>query len=202
MDLHHFLRTRRSIRRFKPIPVSLDILTRILETAMYAPSAHNRQPWRFTVITDEINKTHLSLLMTADFHRDLIADGLGELEIETRINRSKNRIINAPVIIILCMDMSEMDVFADLTGSHALAERTMAIQSVASAGLQLQLAAHAEGLASVWTCSPLFAQSSVRLALDLPENWEPQAMFFLGYSSEPPKEKRLKTLEEVVKFLV
>src|SRR5687768_2063471 len=49
-ELHNFLRTRRSIRRFKPDPVPASVIEEILTTATYAPSAHNRQPWRFAVL--------------------------------------------------------------------------------------------------------------------------------------------------------
>jgi len=201
MDFHNFLRSRRSIRRFQPTKIGIDIITRILETATYAPSAHNRQPWRFAVITQSNQKYHLSDMLTLIFHRDLAAQGIETNEIEFRIARSRERIATSPVIIILCMDMSEMNVFSTSEDKFAYTERTMAIQSVACAGLQLQLAAHAEGLSSVWTCSPLFAQDIVRSTLDLPEKWEPQAMFFLGYASETPKEKYIKPIQDVVRFL-
>lgn len=195
-ELHEFLRSRRSVRRFKPTAVNDDVLNRIIETATYAPSAHNRQPWRFAVLTDLQPKVRLSEFLAADFRRDLAEDQLEQAEIETRLDRSRNRIKNSPLVIVLCMDTSEMDVYPD--EKRAEAERTMAVQSVAAAGLQLQLAAHAEGLASVWTCSPLFSPHTVRSALDLPKTWEPQAMFFIGYPQEPPKIKELKPLQSVI----
>jgi F420 biosynthesis protein FbiB-like protein len=201
MDLHYFLRSRRSIRQFKPLPVAIDVLTRILQTATHAPSAHNRQPWRFAVLTHEQPKSRLSELLAADFGRDLARDGIKAAEIESRLIRSITRIKSSPVVIVLCMDMSEMNRFTTATDKRALAERTITIQSVAAAGLLIQLAARIEGLDSVWNCSPLFAHKSVKLALDLPESWEPQAMFFLGYAAETPKEKTIKTLDEVVKYL-
>ena len=74
----------------------------------------------------------------------------------------------------------------------------MSLQSVALAGLQLMLAAHAEGLSSNWICWPLYAQDASRDALGLPETWKPQAMFFLGYADEEPDEKKLKPLNEIV----
>ena len=201
MNLHSFLRSRRSVRRFIPEPVETEVLIRILETATHAPSAHNRQPWRFAVITDPQQKSQLADLLAIDFQRDLTSDCLEPTEIATRLERSKNRINEAPVVVVLCMDASEMDVYSDHRGDRAQAERTMAIQSVAAAGLLLQLAAHAEGLSSVWICSPLFALQTVRQALDLSANWEPQAMFFIGRGAQPPKEKAFKKLEDVVKFL-
>ncbi len=51
-DLLEFLKTRRSIRRFKKEKVPMEIIERILDVARYAPSAHNSQPWRFIVIDD------------------------------------------------------------------------------------------------------------------------------------------------------
>jgi nitroreductase len=43
---------RRSIRKFKPIPVPDELLMQVLEAARLAPSGTNRQPWRFQVIKD------------------------------------------------------------------------------------------------------------------------------------------------------
>jgi nitroreductase len=77
----------------------------------------------------------------------------------------------------------------------------MAMQSVAAAGLQLLLAAHAEGLAGVWVCSPLFAQKTIQKTLSLSEAWEPQGMFFLGYAEESPKDKAMKDLQSLIKWL-
>jgi F420 biosynthesis protein FbiB-like protein len=198
ITLHSFLRARRSIRRFKPTTIDPSIITRIIETATYAPSAHNRQPWRFAILTQPETKALLSDSLTTAFRTDLAADGLPENDITALLDRSKSRINQAPVVIILCMDVSEMDFYPDEKRSSA--ERVMAIQSVAAAGLQMQLAAQAEGLSSVWTCSPLFSPDSVRSALDLPSNWEPQAMYFMGYSDFLPKEKPLKPIHEIVKF--
>jgi coenzyme F420-0:L-glutamate ligase/coenzyme F420-1:gamma-L-glutamate ligase len=198
LSLHAFLRSRRSTRRFEQKDVAGNILDSILETATHVPSAHNRQPWRFAVLTQLGPKFRLSESMSAEFRRDLAADGLPEAEIETLVSRAKNRLLQAPVVIILCMDASEMDIYPDEKRQQA--ERIMAIQSTALAGLQLQLAAHAEGLGSVWVCAPLFAPDTVRNILNLPETWEPQAMFFIGYPDGEPKHKELKPLHEVVRL--
>lgn len=197
VDLHNFLQTRRSIRRFKPDPVPDPVIQSILTTATYAPSAHNRQPWRFAVLTSLAVKARLAEAMAQNFERDLLRDGVPPERIQAQIERSKERIISAPVAIILCLDMSEMDVYPDEKRQQA--ERTMAIQSVAAAGLQLLLAAHAEGLGGVWVCSPLFAQATICETLELPEAWEPQGMFFVGYADQIPKSKEMKDIESLVK---
>jgi nitroreductase len=52
MDFHDVVRRRRSIRSFLPREVSDEKLRRIIETGLAAPSAKNKQPWRFVVIRD------------------------------------------------------------------------------------------------------------------------------------------------------
>jgi nitroreductase len=92
--------------------------------------------------------------------------------------------------------MSEMDSYPNEKRSRA--EWIMATQSVAAAGLQLLLAAHAEGLGGVWACWPLFAQETIQKNLNIPTFWEPQGMFFIGYADMIPRSKEMKELEGIV----
>lgn len=137
--------------------------------------------------------------MAIEFQRDLENDGLPHEEIQKRTTRSRERIASAPVLILLSLDMSDMDVYPDTKRKKA--EYLMTVQSVANAGMQLLLAAHAEGLGGVWVCSPLFAQKTIQEVLDLPKSWEPQAMFFVGYADELPKTRQMKDMQSLVKTL-
>jgi nitroreductase len=83
-DLHTFLRTRRSIRRFKAEPVPDFVIESILHTATFAPSAHNRQPWRFVVLTDPAVKTRLGAAITGKMRVDMQAEGAYSSDIEKR----------------------------------------------------------------------------------------------------------------------
>jgi F420 biosynthesis protein FbiB-like protein len=174
------------------------VIQEILATATFAPSAHNRQPWRFVVVTDLSVREKLAEAMAIDFQRDLERDGLSPEKIQSQIKRSKERITSAPLAILLCLDMSEMDSYPDEKRNKA--EYMMAVQSVAAAGLQLLLAAHAEGLGGVWACWPLFAQATIQKTLNVSKSWEPQGMFFVGYPDGRPKEKVLKDMQNLVKY--
>ncbi|MDO9302703.1 MAG: nitroreductase family protein [Anaerolineales bacterium] len=190
-DLHTFLRTRRSIRRFKPDPVPDSVIESILHTATFAPSAHNRQPWRFAVVINPAVKTRLGEAITSKMRADMQAEGADKSDIDKRATLSLRRMDEAPLVIVLCHDKT--DVRADTPE-----EAVMGIQSTALAGLQLLLAAHAEGLGSNWICWALYAQEATRSALELPETWEPQAMYFLGYPDENPAIKEMKDLKSVI----
>lgn len=52
MDVYEAIRTRQSVRRYKPDPVPGDVLSRVMNAARLAPSAGNKQPWRFVIVTD------------------------------------------------------------------------------------------------------------------------------------------------------
>lgn len=198
-DLHAFLRTRRSIRRFKPDPVADEVVSRVIATATYAPSAHNTQPWRFVVVRRIGNPPHeardrLAHALTSAMRRDMTAEGAPEPEIESRVTRSIKRINEAPVIILLCRDVTAVR-------EQKPQDTVMSIQSVANAATYLLLAAHAEGLGGNWICWPLYAQEETRSALELPETWEPQAMVFIGHADEEPKTKVTMPLENVTRTI-
>lgn len=189
-----FLRSRRSIRRYKNEPIPASVIERILETVTFAPSAHNLQPWRFAFIQTESAKIILGKTLTENLRRDMEAVGAPQTDIDSRVKRSLGRIDDAPVIILLCRDVTAVR-------KEEPQEHIMAVQSVALAGLQLMLAAHAKGLGANWICWPLYAQDAVRSALELPDTWEPQGMFFIGYPDEEPGKKEVKALSTIIEYL-
>lgn len=60
MEVLEAIKTRRSIRRYKPDPVPHDLLIKILEAGRWAPSASNSQPWSFVVFTDREVKRRIT----------------------------------------------------------------------------------------------------------------------------------------------
>ena len=189
-----FLRSRRSIRRFKPDPIPDSVIERILTTATFAPSAHNLQPWRFVIVKNPEARTKLGIALTTKMRADMQVEGADQAEIESRVTRSIRRINEAPSIILLCRDTTAIRV--DMPE-----ETIMNIQSTALAGMNILLAAQAEDLGANWICWPLYATHETQKALDLPESWEPQAMLIVGFADEQPKEKELKPLNQISVYL-
>jgi F420 biosynthesis protein FbiB-like protein len=190
-----FLHGRRSIRRFRPEDVPRGLVRELLEAACQAPSAHNRQPWRFVALERGEARRELVDALSRRFRRDLEADGIPADEVGHRLARSQERLGGAPWLIVLCLSTREMDVYAD--AGRGQAEREMALQSCALAGGHLLLAAHASGLGACWMCAPLFAPDVVRQALALPNDWEPQAAIVLGYPAESGEARGRKPVDEV-----
>jgi coenzyme F420-0:L-glutamate ligase/coenzyme F420-1:gamma-L-glutamate ligase len=191
-------RDRHSVRRFRDTPVARNLLERIIGAALQAPSAHNRQPWRFLVLTQRADRELLAAAMSERLRRDRARDGDHSAAIEQDIARSWMRITGAPAVVVLCLTMDEMDQYPDSRRSEA--EYQMAVQSTAMAGENILLAAHAEGLGGCWLCAPLFSGQEVRQAFNLPASWMPQGLILLGYPQDESRKRGRKSLEEVSRW--
>jgi len=196
VTLLELFQTRRSLRRYTDERIPPDMLERLLTAAVWAPSAHNRQPWRFAVLTDAASKEQLARAMGDNLRADRLADGDPPEVIEQDTSRSFARITSAPVVVVACLTVAAMDQYPD--ARRRKAEYLMAVQSVAMALQNLLLAAHAEGLGACWMCAPLFCQDVVREALGLPEDWEAQALVTLGYPANPGKPAMRRPVAEVL----
>lgn len=198
-QLQDLIRSRHSVRRFLPKTVPKEKVFRILESAIWAPSAHNRQPWRFVVLETEETRVRFVETMGILFRQDLLADGTPEMDIERTVNRARQRILSAPVAVLMCLDTSSCDIYSDQRRQNA--EVLMGVQGVAMAGSTMLLAAHAAGLGGVWMCAPLFAPELVKSVLDLPLEWEPQGLILLGYPANYPEPRPRRSVDEITRFV-
>ncbi|MGJ3238201.1 MAG: nitroreductase family protein [Anaerolineae bacterium] len=185
------IHSRRSLRRYQQRPVPRAMLETILEAGIWAPSAHNRQPWRFAVLQGAEPKANLAWAMGQRLQQDLERDHVPQAVIDKDVQRSYDRLTSAPVLFVVCMTMIDMDSYPDAVRNHH--ETTMAIQSTAMAAQNILLAAHGLGLGACWMCAPLFCPDVVRDALSLPSDWQPQGIISLGY----PTQSRTRTREPV-----
>jgi coenzyme F420-0:L-glutamate ligase / coenzyme F420-1:gamma-L-glutamate ligase len=190
------LHERQTVRRFRPEPIPLAQIERLVSAATRAPSAHNRQPWRFCVLAGKPGKLALADAMGRRLRADRERDGDAIAAIDADVRRSHDRITAAPLAILVCVTMEEMDRYPD--ARRAGAEWVMAVQSTAMAGGNLLLAAEAEGLGACWMCAPLFCPEEVRQALNLRATWVPQGLVLLGYPAEAGKFRQRKPLAEVM----
>jgi coenzyme F420-0:L-glutamate ligase / coenzyme F420-1:gamma-L-glutamate ligase len=80
---------------------------RLLQAAVMAPSAHNRQPWRLTLLQDRAIKLALADAMGRRLRQDRSNDGDDPASIETDVARSRSRIAASPVAPLLSFDVDD-----------------------------------------------------------------------------------------------
>ncbi len=73
----------------------------------------------------------------------------------------------------------------------------MAQQSVAAAIQNLLLAAHELGLGTCWMAAPLYCPDVIRDVLQLPDDWEAQALITIGYAADAGKDRTRVNFKEI-----
>ncbi len=190
------IKDRRSIKKYSSEEVSKEAFFRVLEACRWAPSAHNAQPWRFIVIRDSVLKLRFAENMADQWEKDMIRDMVPLEERESLIETTVRQFSGAPIVIIPCLTMEDMDEYPDERRKKV--EYVMAVQSVGAAIENLLLAAHGAGLGACWFCAPLFCPETVRITLKIPEYVKPQALITLGYPSTKPDPPPRRPLKDII----
>jgi coenzyme F420-0:L-glutamate ligase / coenzyme F420-1:gamma-L-glutamate ligase len=195
-DLATLLRGRRSVRKYQAHPVSREQLEQILEAARWAPSPHGRQPWRFVVLTRQAPKKLLADRMGETWRENLEMDGQNAEIVNIRLEKSRQRILTAPAIIIPCLYLEDMDRYPD--EKRQSDETIMAIQSLGAAIQNMLLMTYDIGLDAGWMCAPLFCPDVVCEALDLDRRLIPHALITVGYAAADPQRRERLPLESLI----
>jgi coenzyme F420-0:L-glutamate ligase/coenzyme F420-1:gamma-L-glutamate ligase len=188
---------RRSVRRYLSKKVPEEIAEQVLEAARWAPSPHGRQPWRFAVLRREETKELLADAMGQEWRVNLEMDGQSAEIVERRLEGSRRRLMEAPVLVLLCLYLEDLDDYPDAERQRG--EITMAVQSLGAAAQNALLAAYDLGLDAGWMCAPLFCQGKVVEALGLDPKLVPHALLTLGYAEgDPPQRRARRLLDELI----
>ena len=144
MDLYEAIRGRRSVRQFRDEAVSPETIERVLDAALWAPSAHNAQAWRFVVVGKEGKEAIARAMIAAGDALERRGETLPGLKATSRL------VAQAPVLIAASYAPAEPIALQETYTLGEVFSLSAQIQSVAAAIQNLLLAAHAEGLGGVW----------------------------------------------------
>lgn len=187
------------MRSYQERPVARELIEQMLEAARWSPSPHGRQPWRFVVITGQATKDRLAERMGETWQHNLAMDGQSAEIVNIRLEKSRQRILRAPVLILPCLYMQEMDRYPD--ERRQADEQLMAIQSIGAAIQNMLLMAYDLGLDTGWMCAPLFCPEVVCDVLGLDPHLIPQALISVGYAAADPKRRPRQPLSSLVIYL-
>lgn len=179
MDLYEAIRNRRSIRRYKTDSVPKDVLERILDMAVWAPSGMNRQNWYFVVMTGEKKDAMVDLASKSyDYIEPVLKEVFAHAPPVIEATRKFfHKLGGAPVLV-----------FAYYSPTKERHETS--VQTTAAAIQNLLLAAHAEGLGTCWMTGPVHVAEQINEALGIQDKVL-VAVITLGYPDEsPPAPKR------------
>ncbi len=209
MDLLDAIKGRKSIRRFKQMPVSDQDIQKILDAGRLAPSANNTQPWSFLVIRDRsvLKKMACATRDMIDRMISFAEDGRQAQRLAAYKNSYYTFFEHAPVVVAVFMEASD-------TGTDRLLARmgyptedikrlrpSPGLQSVAAAIEHMLLTVHALGYGSCWMTGPLVAQEAFEKLLGYGKEKAIAALLPIGVPDEDPPARSRKSLEEITKTI-
>jgi len=175
---------RRDVRQFKPDPIPVQALEKILHAAHHAGSVGYMQPWNFIVIDDhEVKKKVVKNFSEANEEASrLFAGERKELYSSLKLEG----ILEAPINICVTCDRER-------SGPHVLGRNTVPdtdIFSTCCAVQNLWLAARAEGLGVGWVS--ILSMEKLKAVLGIPEEIVPIAYLCVGYTDRFLKQPLLE----------
>lgn len=193
-DLFEVMYTNRAIRRFRSDPVPDELIERVLDAAIHAPSGAIRQTWRFLVLRDPAVRATVGALYGHSFYETYTPERRAQAESEqqARVLRSAAYLADhiadePPVLILACLEN---------TPDSPPAERG-AGSSIYPAVQNLMLAARALGLGTCLTTLHLRHEAEIKALLDIPAHVDTYALIPLGYPATPFGPLRRKPVSEV-----
>ena len=188
---------RRSIRKYKNQQIEKMLIEQIINAAIQAPSAKNRQPWRFLVLSQEKKEGFLTAM----------ENGIRQEEKDKRIlpnsahyisgaNYTMKIIKEAPVLILVICENGH-SLYDELSVEQKIYERTD-IQSIGAAIQNMLLEAVRLGLGSLWICDFYFAYDEIKKWLG--GKGELLAAVAVVYANDCPSKRPRKPFGQVVEY--
>lgn len=166
---------RRSTREFADVPVADSDLQVVLQAGAQAPSAGNRQPWRFFLAQDQAIRGRIAGTM----RNALANNGLDTSHALTKAESSSvfysaRAIEQAPVLVLVYSPLPPKQ----NAGAYTLSD----LQSIGACMQNMALAAHSLGISSLWLCDITYVEQQVNELVDV-HGHRLVAALALGYAS-------------------
>lgn len=208
MKLEEAIRSRRSIRRYRAERPPRELVEKLIELAVCAPSASNKQPWRFFVADDAATIERMARAVQEAVER--IAR-----HVEPQFGDAFRaygdyfvRFREAPVVIVPAF--RELIVLSNLLDSSTgeidrstirAMEFNSGLVSTSLALENLMLYAHSLGLGSSCMTGPLVAADAIKRLLGIPASWQVAACVPVGYPAESPEPVGRKAVDAVLRWV-
>ena len=198
LDVFEAIHTARALRRLKPDPVPEELITRILDAAIRAPSAGNAQNWAFVVVRDPEQRRKLGAIYrkASDIASAFYAARgrpahLSEEQFRRLMTSGEylwNHMGDAPVILVPCLTVRELPPQETLSPQfqpHYEEERRYQERirgsSIYPAIQNIILACRALGLGTTITTNHIRCEDEVKAVLGLPPHVDTFALMPIGF---------------------
>lgn len=191
------IKNRRSIRKFKGDAVPRACIEEMVQAATLAPSAKNRQPWKF-IVYQGTAKDELVTVMKQGVEREKVGHermpswtgGLADAENTVRVMQE------APVLIAV-LNTNGKTPFSGIANEDRIVEICDSL-SIGAAIENMILSAMEQGLGTLWIANTCFAYDELMDYIDTEDQLT--GIVAVGYADEQPEQRPRKRMEDVLEF--
>lgn len=188
---------RRSIRKFQEKSVPKDALDELLKAGRAAPSAKNRQPWRYIVFGGTQKQELLDVMQTGLEREEQGTTDLPKSRYGIPDAKNTLRIMRQAPIIIIILNTNAKSPFLPVDNDERITELCDTL-SIGASIVNLLLAAEELGLGTLWIANTCFAYRE--LVTYLQTEQQLVGAVAVGYPDETPPQRPRKRLEEIVEY--
>ena len=189
--------SRRSIRRFLATPVDKGVIEQIVAAGIKAPSAKNRQPWRFVVVCGDAKARMLDAMQCGVAKEECGRGILGNSARHLAATRHTLRIMAQAPVIVFVLNVLGHSLYEDMSVEQKVYDRAN-MESIGACIQNMLLEAQGLGLGSLWICDVFFAYDDLSAWLGC--EGEMVAAVAIGYPDQQPKARPRRSLDEKVEW--
>lgn len=185
MELIETINNRRSIRKYKDIDISNNVIEDLINSARLAPSAKNRQPWEFMIVKDK-TKNEIADIMLKQLKES-------KVDLERKIYNANNSVKEtayimkeAPILILAFKPKEDNWIIGDSLSIGA------AIEHICLRATDLELG-------SLWIRDIVYTQKEIAKLVGKDDK-ELISAISIGYPDENPKQRPRKKLNELLEW--
>ncbi len=185
MKLDTIIKNRKSIRKYKNIDITNETIEELINCARFAPSAKNRQPWKFVIVKNKVKNEIADIMLEQEKQF--------KIGMEKQIDNAKSSvkktaliIKQAPILILVFRPKDRNWIIGDSLSIGA------AIEHICLKATDL-------GLGSLWIRDIVYTQDKIAHLVKKDE-MELICAISIGYSDESPRQRLRKKLKDIIEW--
>ncbi len=189
---------RRSIRKYTNQPVEKAVIEEVIRAAALAPSAKNRQPWKYLVYAGAEKEKLVDQMEIGLYREREVSPILPESAFGLPDAYNTLRIMRQAPMILVVLNTNGRNPYEEIDTDHRISEICDSL-SIGASIENLILKATELGLGTLWIANTFFAYPE--LVEYIGTEHQLVSAIALGYPAEEPNARPRKPLEEILEFM-
>ena len=191
------IENRRSIRKYKPDEIERKLIEEIIYSASLAPSAKNRQPWKFIIYQGKEKDKLVDVMRHGINSEKMTHELMPEWAFAIPDAENTVRIMQEVPCLIAVLNTNQHTPFASIENEKRIVEICDSL-SIGAAIENMILTATGYGLGTLWIANTCFAYNELMDFIGTDSQLT--GIVAIGFANEAPAKRPRKAFEEIIEY--